>query len=528
MKRCIFILTIVLLAAIGTAVTALEVDEGEVRDVEASGISFTNYQGPYERIDTYQEIYDIGEALAQGLTESGGEQAFYGKYRVIRSVDPQAENRMDADIFIIEEEAQVDHIRNLRTILAGYLAASFDYEENEALLLAEFVTLYNAVHRGDMDFFSTRYTSDVNSYLNADNAGLATNYEQWAGSTRMLIPLRRRLTEDGTSQDTPDSIELTDEDVVSELQEREDRGLEERKEMSEFQDEELAEEEEALETQEEAVEEGRQQREDEQQALEEEEAELAEARETAEERGDQEEIEQIDQRTEEVEQRQRELEEQEEEAEQTQQQLDETREELEDRQKAIEESREEIARDQQEELEEEEPAEQAVPEEDSGRTVYLYRLREGVHPPEGRLTKNRFDSARQIAEADDLVLYGRTLHFLSNGILVVGSESNRNTSRLYLLDTASLQIKENSATTVYASGQVLFDRGIVYAVVDDGGEWKLGSFDEQLQRISVSSEQVHPDTLIRKLDDGRILVQKRGGGFLVFSPRNLDLMDSLP
>ena len=122
-------------------------------------MEFVNYEGPHDRIDTLPQILGIGRALARDLSDGTG-PSFDGKYRVQRIFDPDAEG-LSADIFILGEESGVDHIRNLRRIVAAYLSEAYDYEFRDAEILAEFASYYNAVHRGDMDYIEQMYQPRV-------------------------------------------------------------------------------------------------------------------------------------------------------------------------------------------------------------------------------------------------------------------------------------------------------------------------------------------------------------------------------
>jgi hypothetical protein len=111
------------------------------------------------------------------------------RYQVIRAVDPSVKTGLDADIIVLGPEAQVDHVRNLRWIIAGYLVAAWGYAEKDAFTLATFITVYDAVHRGDMKYFSSKYKDIVLKELAPETAGLALSYSEWPGKSRIVVPL---------------------------------------------------------------------------------------------------------------------------------------------------------------------------------------------------------------------------------------------------------------------------------------------------------------------------------------------------
>jgi hypothetical protein len=187
------------LAALGAAAQAsagrtagdLRPDRGEIESASSEKIVFVSYEGPSSRIDSAADIAGIGSVLGKEASGSGLVSARFGndRYRVIRAVDPSVKEGLDADIIVLGVDAQVDHIKNLRRIIAGYLASAWGYSEKDASTLAVFVTVYNAVHRGEMKYFDAKYKSVVRKELAPENAGLALNYAEWPGKSRIVIPL---------------------------------------------------------------------------------------------------------------------------------------------------------------------------------------------------------------------------------------------------------------------------------------------------------------------------------------------------
>jgi hypothetical protein len=217
---------------------AQDVAEQELRSVDRE-IVFVNYEGPYDRIDTADEIKGLGWYLANVLAQNNQRASFLLKYSVIRAVDPEETGKFDSDIFSIDADAKVDHIDNVRRILAGYLEGAFDYAAEDARTLARFATIYNAVYRGDLDYFSEQYKALVLSYLSAQNAGLSTKYFEWPGSTKLLIPLTSEAGKGVLG--SLSTTELTEDKVIEEMRQQEDMGLEDRKDMVELKEREVEE-----------------------------------------------------------------------------------------------------------------------------------------------------------------------------------------------------------------------------------------------------------------------------------------------
>ncbi|MDR3201242.1 MAG: hypothetical protein LBT68_07260 [Spirochaetales bacterium] len=215
---------IILLAAFFTVgnLSALDVAEDEVRT--PGTITFESNEGVPDKVETADQIRGIGTVL--GNVNAGGQ--YYGRYRIIHVVDPSEKDLFDADILILESSATVDHIRNLRLIIAGYLSAAYGYSPSDAGLLSQFITVYNAVYRKNMQYISSKYKAAVISRLDPEKAGLSTTWRDWPGGTQILIPLS-----DATpgSLNAVDTGPITDTNVVEDLRTQDDKGIESRKDI---------------------------------------------------------------------------------------------------------------------------------------------------------------------------------------------------------------------------------------------------------------------------------------------------------
>jgi hypothetical protein len=207
------------------------VDREELGAAGSASVDFINYDGPYTRIETRGQIQGIGAALGAPVAAGGAGTARYGaaaRYFVIHSVSDPESDRLDADIFGLGVDAGVDHIRNLRLIIQGYLEAAYSYSDRDASLLAEYTTIYNAVFRGNWNYFGGRYKTAVIQYVDQEKAGLSVRFDEWPGRTHMLIPLN--LGRSG-SLSAVDTSSLTRPEVIDEMRSQEDMGLDSRKAM---------------------------------------------------------------------------------------------------------------------------------------------------------------------------------------------------------------------------------------------------------------------------------------------------------
>ena len=209
------------------SIFAIEVDQNELRQTGNTPIEFVNYTGPHAEIDSLRAIAEIGESLAGAAQR--GRAGDRNRYAVIHAVDPSVNTGLDADIMIIGSGAKVDHISNVRVIIAAYLQRAYGYSEKDARTIAHFVTIYNAVYRGDMNMFKSKYKAVVVKNLAADKAGLALRYDEWPGKTQIVIPLSDQKYSGTLS--TIDTSSISDKIVVDKMREQDDKDIATRKDM---------------------------------------------------------------------------------------------------------------------------------------------------------------------------------------------------------------------------------------------------------------------------------------------------------
>jgi hypothetical protein len=136
------------------------------------------------------------------------------KYHIVSLTSNDSE-KYSCDIFFIDKDASVDHIKNVRRILSAYIEQAYNYSVREADSIALYLTYYNAVHRGEMDFFTSKYTPEITKYVNQQNIGISTKYYQWPGKTAIIIPLTAKSFKD--SEKTIDPFAISDEKTNKEI-----------------------------------------------------------------------------------------------------------------------------------------------------------------------------------------------------------------------------------------------------------------------------------------------------------------------
>ena len=194
---------------------AAQVNEEELKSVSQT-IEFENYTGPHARVDTLEAIKGIGSSLGKEVAKDSAKAANVGnqaKYYVIHAIDSSVKEKLDADILILGSGAEVDHIRNLRHIIASYLSSAYSYSESDAEAIATFVTVYNAVYRKNLDVFKSKYKDVVVNNLTAEKCGLSTKWSEWPGQSQIVIP----VSDASGGLSAVDTSVISDKEVVNSM-----------------------------------------------------------------------------------------------------------------------------------------------------------------------------------------------------------------------------------------------------------------------------------------------------------------------
>jgi len=500
-----FILLLTVLLAVGTTLWSedVQVDRDELASIGDQSIKFINYVGPYEFINTLDQIRGIGRTLGEGINpRESGEASLGGKYRILHIVSPELETGLDADIFIIEDGAAVDHINNLRTMIAGYLETTYGFSSRDAYLVAEFVTYYNAVYRGDLEMAKERYKKPVFDALSAEKMGLDTHYSNWPGKTQILIPLRAGGFTLGDSAPVVDTGAITDDQVIDEIRKEEDMGIESRQDMVELREneidkeqaqlderrDEVAQKDEAvsedlgtLTDKEESGEELTPAEEETKAALEEEQAAVEEEKSVIEE-----EQAQIDERTEEV-----------------------------------LEMRDDISEDKNSQIEESSAVSTFTSAPQITPVWFLMVDEQGDGIPFGRVVLYNLDDGKRLAVSSVTAVRGRTLAVLPDSLLVIaGKEGGNGKVRLMLLDQETLETQKEGSNDVFPGSLMTVKGSDIYLVTTENGEWRLGKFNTSLERSAVSELAIEPWTSI-SFDGASLFVQGDSGEILKLSSSTL-------
>lgn len=518
MKKITCLLLISLLSI--SSIYSLEVDKNELNTTGNEIIEFINYTGPHKVIDSAQAIKEIGSDLGKDISLSvSSTNGSNEKYYVIHSVTSESKDQLDADIIYIGSSATVDHVDNLRRIISGYLQSAYNYSEKDANTLAVFITVYNAVYRGKLDTFKSKYTEDVVKNLSSENCGLSTNYKDWPGKSEIVIPLFD-VKNGGLS--TVDTSVIADSKVVDSMQEDEDRNIDSRKDMVDLKEREADESsEKAQEAQKEAVQEQKvlnetkKEAEEAKKEAEEAKKEAEEAKKVAEENPNdkkaQETAKETEKKAEEAtakaEEKQQQVEEQQKKTDDAKEAAKEAQEIADKKQNEAQTERKEIAQDQQE-IQQEKIAEAKANTEYGIIIVDEENLL-------SRLVKFNSDNGEIIRKSPVAVIRNRTIFEVgSEGseqfISVAGDNAGNGTIKLVLMDQDNMEITRESNETLSEDSVLVKDGDDYYCVIDDNGKWVVAKYNAELSLRYKSSIAVKSSTPITITKSGVVVTDSTG------------------
>jgi|TergutMp193P3_1026864.scaffolds.fasta_scaffold12695_4 hypothetical protein len=536
MSKFAFLKNKVLLAITIFAVVAAagyaQVDRDELKDLPP--VVFINYEGPHAQLDTWEEIRQIGVGLGGVISErekglaptldamSADQKRTYSykfesgaqnRYFIIHSVSGPEGDKIDADILGLGVDTGVDHIRNLRLIIRGYLQSAYNYSGADAALLAEYITVYNAVYRGNWDYFTKRYKTPVISNITKEKAGLSIRYDEWPGRTLIVIPLGRG----GLS--AIDTSTITDNRVVEEMRREDDQSVPQRQEMVGLIEREAAEAERQAQDQRESIRQDERQVAEDRRQNQQERDQIAQDRQQLQEDQDAGRIsgEEARQAEDDLNRREGEVAQKDEELDGREQDLDQRRDEAqnlenfaEQKTQEAQQQREDIARDQQ-----------AAIIQDTSGAVFGIAI-EKPNLPMGRLVK--LDSSGRESKRSPLdTVHVRTVTLTGGKILAVAGENvGVGAVRLVEINQDSLEMARQGDDDILPGSLLWVNGNDLYAITTDlsNNNCYLGRFDTNLSIRAKSSVRVHPEASVT-IQQGKLLTQRDNGSVLILNPADL-------
>lgn len=494
----------VLLLLLMIAVPALfaQVDQGELQK-NLAPVSFINYEGPHSRIETREQIRNIGVGLGREIKAGSNRAGSAGRYFVIHCASDVDGSKIDADIFGLGVDTGVDHIRNLRTIIQGYLQEAYGYNQKDAALLAEYVTIYNAVYRSDWDYFTGRYKNVVIQNLTRERAGLSIRFDEWPGRTLMLIPL-------GTGGlSSVDTTTISDNRVIEEMRKEDDKSVEQRKDMVDLKEREAEQAEQKAQVQKEAIKEEEKKIADEKSKVEEEKQKTADERKQAE--GDAEKQKELDKRQEETDKKSQELEEREKDLDKQREEAKKQEDLAEKKTSEAQQDRQSIAQDQQTVINDEDR---------QARGVIGAQLNNNENFL-GKLIKLDPLNGDELKRSPLETVNVRTLTFIGGKILAIAGENKGNGAvRLIEINNSDLTMAKQGNDDIHPSSLLWVNESDLYALTVSDGKIYLGRFDANLSLKAKSKIELHPNASVN-IQNGNLLTQRNDGSPAILNPGDL-------
>ncbi len=523
------------------SVLALKVAVDEIKT--DSVINFINYQGRYRYQDSAWSIRSIGTKLSK--FENDNEFFNYlMKYSIIHAVDDVSSDKYDADVFSIDKDARVDHVRNVRLIISSFLEKRYGYLRSDAYILAIFITYYNAINKGDIDYFSLRYKDVVLRHVNSENIGMSTNYIEWPGNTKIIIPLTENAGEKKLTSLITD--ELTNEKIIDELKKREDKGVEEREDIVDLKEREIEETKKDIEEEKKEVEkekeiivkeeekivkekeevakiEDKEEREKKEAEIKEKEKVIAEKKEDvkkAEEKVKKDEV-KVVKREETVKKEKADLKSDKKEVQ--------IKKEPEKFVKELEKKEDELVK-KEEELKKKEEKLKGMDENIFQDKFYYLKIKEYMN--DGHYNNEMFiiDAiSRKVLVTSPLInICGSKYDIFKEGVVVISFISDHNSAHnLTLLDLNTLEPKATGTDNIFWRSFVEIKDDFIYAIIKEKENYYLGKYNKRMERVAKSSEKIDSSTFITFYKDYIYINGDKKKDILVLNNKDLSLIDKI-
>ncbi len=536
MKRITHLIVIVL-ACVQTmlfsgSAMALEVDVDEIR---TKRVEFINYRGDTKKADPLREIEDIGKQLSRG--GDGEPVRFHMKYSILRAASKDEPERYSADIFYIDRDARVGHIDTVRRITGAYFMNKYGYTRSQARAISLFLTYYNAVHRGDLAYFGSKYKTVVMKNISGQNAGISTKYWEWPGATAMLIPLTEQSKKGKLDSIEPDL--LSDKKTIEEL--RKDRkNIPERKEMTDLRERKLDKDKNELKEEKKTIEKKKEEIKKKEEDLK---KEKEETKKTVEPEKRKEKEKEIEKKEKKIEEEKKETLKKEEKSKEKEKTIRKREESLKEEKKQIQ--KDELKRDIEKEpekakkkLEEKEKEldkrEDKLREKELDKNIYagkLYYLKLREYLDGGHYNNDLYminASTRKIMFKSPVEnICGSRYDVYSGGIVIITHRGSHTSGhRLTLVDKDTLQAKIYGEDNVFWRSFIEIREGFIYAITYDNGRHYLGRFDGNLKLVAKSKEELSENTFI-SIWDNYIYINRQDGKIIVLNKEDLSFIDEV-
>lgn len=507
-------------------VYSVEVAEEELRKV--GKVVFENYSKPFKGVST-EYLYSVGLSLSEISIED--KVRSYGNYSIIR-VLPK-EGLYGADIIFISRNSKIRHINAIRYVISGYLSQKYGFSKKDAYTLAVLITYYNAIYRGNIQYFKSKYVQGIFSFTSKD-IGISTKYYDWPGRTELVIPTREgvfgnkvkigeianeNITEKLT---TNEEVEKTKEKILEirkkEVEKEKEEIKQKEKELQEKREEIGKKKEEIKKMEEEVGKNGDKQKllkiEEEKKQLEKEEKKI-----TEEEKKVEKVKEEVSKEEEEIKKQEKEVKNEKKVSTKSEDKnLTEKEKELEEKEKELEKKEKELVK-----IEEKLKSKEAGDKTILGNKLYYLKKQE--FEPYGHYNNRMYmidlTSGEVIKESSFRDICGFKYYVFGDGVVVIGyKNSHKYDHFLVLLDPETVEPKIIGKDNIFWRSFVEFKDNFLYAITIINGKYYLGKFNRNLEKVGVSDIEVDPDSFIT-FYEGKIFINDKYKNIVVLDESNL-------
>ena len=155
--------------------------------------SFINRNNERADEKTRKAHFETGKKLANRFM-TNPESTFHNGISVQR-FETKEEGLLGADVLEFTKEASYGHINAIVRVVSGYVSGMYEYNQEDAELLALYVIYYNRKHRGDMEYLRENFYQ--NDIVKKERLGIPEKFDGWRGQTQILIPVEKNLTKGG-------------------------------------------------------------------------------------------------------------------------------------------------------------------------------------------------------------------------------------------------------------------------------------------------------------------------------------------
>lgn len=509
-------------------VFSIDVNINELQSVKE--IEFSNYPGRISDSANFEDVRNIGRTLANDLTNNGNTAYYLTKYSAEHFFDENEPEKNGADIITIHGNVIILHINWIRQILTGYIEVKYKYALADSKLLATFITYYNAVHRKEFPYFQTHYQALATGNMDGNIVGLSTNYLEWAGNSEIIIPITDKVQDIGAL----DTLLLTDDQVIEQLRQEDDKSVDERTEMVNLQERQIEQAKDDLEQDKQEIQTAQEDLESKKEDLSQAEQDTEKKQEQVENLQDQlantqneDEKKQIEQQISDLNE---EIESDKEDQAKQQQEVDELSEDIENKQEQVARDEQRIS-DLEQDVDQEKDSiqrDQTVldirenPEsfadrlieteqelEDTKSTIaktepivenVLYYLKVKEYLTNGHYDNELYaidtTTGEVLYTAPDSHICGHEYWATDNGILVITHVGSHRDHFLTILDLNTLEPEITGEDNIFHRSFIYIRDDFIYAVTskNNNTEYYLGKFDSSLKLVLESEEQIDPNT----------------------------------